>query len=116
MITWLEPSPLHGKTKDKEKARKDLIELDIRHYLHPIEHPNKRLYLPPIYYTMSANEKKHILNVLKDLKVSNEYASNICRGVNLNDRKILNLKSHDGHILMQDILLIALRASMHAPL
>ncbi|GJT83967.1 zinc finger, CCHC-type containing protein, partial [Tanacetum coccineum] len=33
-------------------------------------------------------------------------------GVSLKDSKIMNLKSHDGHILMQDILMIALRASM----
>ena len=30
----------------------------------------------------------------------------------MKDRKITNLKSHDGHILMQDILPIALRVSM----
>jgi len=52
--------------------------------------------------------------VLKDLKVPDGYSSNISRGVNLKDKKLTNLKSHDGHILMQDILPIACRASMHS--
>lgn len=32
----------------------------------------------------------------------------------MKDRKLFNLKSHDGHILMQDISSIALRASLHS--
>ncbi|GJS84098.1 putative transposase-associated domain-containing protein [Tanacetum coccineum] len=57
------------------------------------------------------NSRKDLM-ILKNLKVSDGYASNISRVVSLKDRKIMNLKSHDGHILMQDILPIALRACM----
>ena len=32
--------------------------------------------------------------------------------MHLKDRKLSNLKSHDGHILMQDIFLVALRSSV----
>ena len=39
------------------------------------------------------------------------YAYNISRWVNLKDRKISGLKSHDCHILLEDLLLLALRAS-----
>ena len=60
---------------------------------------------------MSSDDKERFLEVLKYLKVPDAYASNISRCVNLKDRKISNLKSHDNHILMQDILPLALRAS-----
>ncbi|GJZ37825.1 zinc finger, CCHC-type containing protein [Tanacetum coccineum] len=103
---------LDGKTKDNEKSRKDLMEMGIRHELHLKNHPNKKAYLPPACYTMTSVEKSNFLQILKNLKVPDGYASNISRGVSLKDRKIMNLKSHDGHILMQDILMIALRASM----
>ncbi|KAK9050231.1 hypothetical protein SSX86_030799 [Deinandra increscens subsp. villosa] len=103
---------IDGKSKDNENSRKDLMKKGIRHELHLIEQPNKKLYLPPACYTMSNVEKRNFLQVLKDLKVPDGYASNISRGVSLKDRRILNLKSHDAHILMQDILPIALRVSM----
>jgi hypothetical protein len=43
--------------------------------------------------------------------VPDNYASNIFRCVRLNDRTMLGLKSHDCHVLMQQLLLIALRGS-----
>ncbi|GJV58912.1 transposon, En/Spm-like protein [Tanacetum coccineum] len=101
-----------GKSKDNENSCKDLKEIGIRHDLYVINLPNKNPYLPPTCYSMSNVENTSFLQVLKNLKVPDGYASNISRGVSLKDHKILNLKSHDGHILMQDILPIALRASM----
>ena len=105
---------LDGKTKDNENARKDLMEMGIRHDLHLINRPNKKSYVPLACYTMSNVEKSNFLQVLKDLKVPDGYASNISRCVSLKDRKLSNLKSHDSHILMQDILPIVLKASMHS--
>ena len=43
------------------------------------------------------------------MKVPDGYASNISRRVNLNQRTISGLKSHDNHILMQELLPISLR-------
>ncbi|GKA14231.1 RNA-directed DNA polymerase, eukaryota, reverse transcriptase zinc-binding domain protein [Tanacetum coccineum] len=101
---------LDGKTK--ENTRKDLKEMGIRHDFHLINRPNGKPYLPPACYTMSPIEKSNFLQLLKDLKVPDGYSSNILRGVSVKDHKISNLKSHDGHILMQDVLPIALRASV----
>ena len=75
-------------------------------------HPNDRTYIPHARYTMSSREKDLLLIVLKNIKVPDGYASNISRCVNLKERRLSNLKSHDGHLLMQDILLLALRSSM----
>ncbi|XP_038972859.1 uncharacterized protein LOC120104948 [Phoenix dactylifera] len=60
---------------------------------------------------MSTQEKDLFLTVLKNLKVPDGYSSNISRCVNLKERKLSNLKSHDCHILMQDIFPLALRSS-----
>ena len=61
---------------------------------------------------MTALEKDGFLQVLRDIKVPDGYASNISRRVNLKERKISGLKSHDNHILMQQLLPIALRGSL----
>ena len=47
---------INGKTKDGLNVRLDLIEMNIRGELSPIE-MGKRTYLPPACYTMSKNEK-----------------------------------------------------------
>lgn len=67
--------------------------------------------MPPAPYYMSSEEKVLFLRVLASLKASYGYGSNLSRCVNLKKRKLMNLKTHDNHILMQDVLLVALRAS-----
>uniref|UniRef100_A0A803MZE6 DUF4216 domain-containing protein n=1 Tax=Chenopodium quinoa TaxID=63459 RepID=A0A803MZE6_CHEQI len=100
---------LDGKSKDNLKARWDLKKWGIREELHPLEKISrsgiKRYELPPAPYTMSKDEKRRFCKTLNDIKVPN--ASNIC--VNLQQAKLLGLKSHDCHILMQQILPVALR-------
>jgi hypothetical protein len=46
------------------------------------------------------------------VRVPDGYASNISRCVRLKERTISGLKSHDSHILMQQLLPIALRRSL----
>nr|GEV59978.1 hypothetical protein [Tanacetum cinerariifolium] len=101
-----------GKTKDNENSRKGLMQMGIRHDLNLINRPNKKPYMPPTRYTMSSVENSNFLQVLKSLKVPDGYSSNISRGMSMKDRKLINLKSHDGHLLMQDIFPIDLRVSM----
>ncbi|XP_021749410.1 uncharacterized protein LOC110715147 [Chenopodium quinoa] len=60
---------------------------------------------------MSVEEKERFLKVLRKLKVPDGYGSNLSRCVNMKQRRLINLKSHDNHVLMQDILPAALRAS-----
>ncbi|XP_039126193.1 uncharacterized protein LOC120262183 [Dioscorea cayenensis subsp. rotundata] len=63
--------------------------------------------LDGLQFTFGKFKKK---KVVKDIKVPDGYASNISRCVNLQERKIGGLKSHDCHVLVQDILPLALRA------
>nr|XP_021842400.1 uncharacterized protein LOC110782543 [Spinacia oleracea] len=58
---------------------------------------------------MSRNEKQVFCKTLHEIKVPNGYAGNISRCVNLQQAKLIGLKSHDCHILMQQLLPVALR-------
>jgi len=53
---------------------------------------------------MSTNEKRSFCNCLRMLKVPQGYSSNIKSLVSVNDLKLVGLKSHDCHVLMQHLL------------
>ena len=60
---------------------------------------------------MSVEDKVTFLRVLTELRFPDGYGSNISRCVSMKNKRLINLKSHDNHILMQDILPIALKTS-----
>ena len=47
------------------------------------------------------------------MKVPGGYASNISRCIQVNERKIFGLKFHDYHVLMQQLLPLAIREVLH---
>nr|XP_016473713.1 PREDICTED: uncharacterized protein LOC107795561 [Nicotiana tabacum] len=100
-----------GKTKDTIKARLDLQAKNIRKELHPIKNGEK-YELPTTYYTLSPYEKNIFLRFLKNLKVPDGYSSNISQCVNTEDCKISGIKSHDCHVLLQHLLLLAIRGML----
>ncbi|XXG52384.1 hypothetical protein AAC387_Pa03g0738 [Persea americana] len=59
--------------------------------------------MPPTQYTMSKDEKDVFLSVMKGVEVLNEYCSNIAKRVNMKERTLQGLKSHDNHILIQQL-------------
>ncbi|XP_071708538.1 uncharacterized protein [Rutidosis leptorrhynchoides] len=71
----------NGKTKDHLNGRRDLEEIGIRYELHPEPLPN----------------------------VPDGYAANISRFIQVKHPNISGLKSHDNHILMQQLLPVAIR-------
>ncbi|XP_074297997.1 uncharacterized protein LOC141628797 [Silene latifolia] len=99
------------KSRDDVNARKGLKKLGIKEHLWLQDRPNREPYMPPASYTMSNEEKERFLKVLQKIRAPDGYGSNISRCVNMKQRKLINLKSHDNHVLMQDILPVALRAS-----
>ncbi|KAG6395273.1 hypothetical protein SASPL_145915 [Salvia splendens] len=103
---------LDGKSKDNYKSRQDLEQMGIRPELHPITNERGKVYLPAAAYTMSKKERTIFCQVLKNLKVPDGYASNISMCVQLKPPKLLGLKSHDYHIMMQQLLPIALRKTL----
>lgn len=97
-----------GNSKDGIKARKDLEALGIRKDLHPKPH-GKRILLPAAPWSLSKSEKKTFCKRLFDFKGPDGYCSNIASCVSLDDCKIMGLKSHDYHVLMQQLLPVAVR-------
>ncbi|KAL0556667.1 hypothetical protein IC582_005181 [Cucumis melo] len=96
-----------GKTKDGVKSRLDLVELNIRSELAP-QVGEKKIFLPPACYTLSRVEKLSFCKTLSELKVPEGYSSNIQSLVSLTDLKLYGLKSHDHHVLMQQLLPVAI--------
>jgi hypothetical protein len=98
-----------GKTMDGVNSRLDLVDMGLRSELAP-QAKEKGTYLPPACYTLSRAEKRMMCETLHGLKVPDGYSSNLRNCVSLEDLKLYGLKSHDCHILMQQILPISIRA------
>jgi hypothetical protein len=64
---------------------------------------------PRAPFCISKDDRTKILKWLQELKFPDGYAANIRRGVNLLQKKILGLKSHDYHIFMERLLPVAFR-------
>ena len=95
------------KKKDNLNSCLDLKAMGIREELHPIPY-GEYLKLPSACYTLSVNEQRDFCGFLKEVKFPDGYSSNIARCVNLKDRKISGLKSHDCHILLETLLPLAI--------
>jgi len=100
---------IKGKTKDGINARKDMVEMEIRPRLAPVERDDKRTYLPPACYTLSRKEKTSFCQCLHSVKVPSGYSSNIKRFVSIKDLKLIGMKSHDCHVLMTHMIPVAIR-------
>ncbi|XP_020239246.1 uncharacterized protein LOC109818226 [Cajanus cajan] len=99
---------IKGKTKNEFNARQDLLEIGIRSQLHP-RLEGKHTYLPLACHTLSRKEKTSFCQCLRGVKVPQGYSSNVKSLVSWNDLKLVGLKSHDCHVLMQQLLLVAIR-------
>jgi len=95
------------KTKDEISAHKDLVEMGVRFELQPQPH-GKRTYLSPTCHTLSKSEKISFCGYLRGVKVPQGYSSNIKSLISMEDLKLIGLKSHDCHVLMQDLLPMAI--------
>ena len=94
----------HGKIKDHLNAQKNLQAMNIRCDLWPNENGK---YLPVVFSLTNA-QKDIFLSRLKNVLVPDGYLSNIFRCVDLKHRKLSGLKSHGSHILMEQLLPLAI--------
>ena len=60
---------------------------------------------------MSAQQKEILFSITQDIKTPDGYASNIFRWFDMKYFKLTGLKSHDNHVLLQDIFPLALRSN-----
>ncbi|KAA0043052.1 transposase [Cucumis melo var. makuwa] len=98
-----------GKTKDGLNARRDLADLKIRPELTPINGVKKN-FIPPACYTLTKKEKRFLLKSLSKIKFPWDYSSNVTNLVSIEDSKLNGLKSHDCHVLLQQLLPVAIRS------
>ena len=94
------------------KSCLNLVDWGTRKSLHPKKVRDK-YEIPKAAFAFNVNERKDVCRFLADLKVPDEYSSNIGRCVNVSERKLTrSLKSHDFHIFMQDLLARAFRGKL----
>ncbi|KAL0451729.1 UNVERIFIED_CONTAM: hypothetical protein Slati_1151000 [Sesamum latifolium] len=98
---------IKGKTKDNLNARKDLQIICNRSEL---EVDERRPYvMPKAVYTLTRDQKKRIFEWITRLKFPDGYASNLSRCVDTANLRLHDMKSHDCHVFMQKLILIAFR-------
>nr|CAH66075.1 H0215E01.3 [Oryza sativa] len=99
---------VYGKSKDTLEARNDLKHMEQRGdlYLEPKEKGSQ--YLSPAS-TLSKAEKESMFESLESIQVPSGYSTNIKRIISMKEKKFTNLKSHDCHVLMTQLLPVVIR-------
>ncbi|CAL9018710.1 unnamed protein product [Prunus brigantina] len=90
-----------GKNKDGIAARLDLLNMGVKIDLQP-EYGERRTRLPPGPWNLSRAEKREVCNSFYGMKVPE-------------NSRLLGLKSHDCHTLMQQLLPVAIRSVLEKP-
>ncbi|KAK1685089.1 hypothetical protein QYE76_045937 [Lolium multiflorum] len=94
---------VYGKTKDTPEARQD------QQSIHEGNNLNPEKYQGPASYALTKEEKEIFFEVLSSIKVPSGFSSNIKGIINMSEKKFQNLKSHDCHVIMTQLLPVALR-------
>nr|CAD40286.2 OSJNBb0062H02.9 [Oryza sativa Japonica Group]CAH66338.1 OSIGBa0097I24.6 [Oryza sativa] len=100
---------VYGKSKHTLEARNDLKHIEQRGDLHPEPKEKGSHYLSPASYTLSKAEKESMFQCLESIKVPSGYSTNIKRIISMKEKKFTNLKSHDCHVLMIQLLPVIIR-------
>lgn len=95
-----------GKIKDGLKSRMDLGPLKIIDKLAFNFSYKNHIKLPPTSYTLIREEKKMFCECLRSITIHDGYFSNMKNLVSLKECKLQGLKSHDCHVLVQQLLVL----------
>ncbi|XP_059315491.1 uncharacterized protein LOC132066130 [Lycium ferocissimum] len=96
-----------GKTKDNPKARLDLKEYCRRPELNLQELANNKVFKPKASFSFTLEEKRQICQWIKNLRMPEGYASNFDKRADMNEGKLIGMKSHDCHVFMETLIPIA---------
>jgi hypothetical protein len=96
-------------TKDTVKVRRDMQRKNIRKHLWLAQKPRRggKMLKPVAPYVLSDEEFRIFANTIESLKTPTGHSSNL--GKNIRSKKFGRLKSHDYHVLIQQLLPLALR-------
>ena len=96
-----------GKTKDNPKARMDIKEYCRRKELWLQELQNGKIVKPKASFSFTLDEKREIIEWVKTLRMPEGYASNLGKWADMNEGKLIGMKSHDCHVFMETLIPIA---------
>ena len=95
------------KSKDTDNAKKDLADIKIRPELYLFTQGDKLMKLAS-NFTLTPEEYRQLCNFIKSIKFPNGFSSNLTKNITNNDNKIVGLKLHDCHLIMQQLLLLGI--------
>lgn len=97
--------------KDGPNVRLDMERRGIRPHLwvRRVPGPVPRVFIPDAPYVLSKAQRELFLDVLRSLKLPSYYSGNLRSKITKG--KLSGLKSHDFHVLLQDILPICMRST-----
>ena len=98
-VTMLGFLGMYGKTKDTPEAWEDQQRM----------HGKYGIRQGHASYALTKEEKETFFECLLSIKVPSGFSSNINGIVNMAEKKFQNLKSHDCHVIMTQLLPVALR-------
>jgi hypothetical protein len=102
---------IKAKMKDGLKSRADLVNLGIKHDIHPQPSmQNGKVDLPGVGYNMTKDERRVVCQWLRSVKLSAGFSSNIKTLVSIKALTMTNYNSHDCHIMLTVFLPIVIRA------
>ncbi|KAK6803275.1 hypothetical protein RDI58_001059 [Solanum bulbocastanum] len=93
-----------GKTKDNPKARMDIKEYCRRKELWLQELQNGKIVKPKASFSFTLDEKREIIQWVKNLRMPKGYASNLGKQADMNEGKLIGMKSHDCHVFMETLI------------
>ena len=95
--------------KDSPKVRLDLQNRGIRRHLwlRMVREQRNRAFMPNAEYVLSKESREKFLANLKGIKLPSDYCSSLHSKVSKG--KLTGLKSHDYHVLIQDLLPVCMR-------
>jgi hypothetical protein len=100
--------------KDIVKVRRDMEVCGIREHLWLKQDPQRpgKIFKHVAPYVLRPEELQTFMNRLASLKVPTDYCGSL--GKHIMDKKLGLMKSHDWHVLMQQLMPLALRGLMDA--
>jgi hypothetical protein len=100
---------IKGKTKDGLRSWMDLVNQGIRSDLHPGPAQNGKVEIPGAAYNLTKDERTTICKLIRGIKLSTDFSSNIKSLVSMKDLTMTGYNSHDCHVMLTVFLPIVIR-------
>jgi len=89
---------------DSPGSRQDMEDLKMRQeiWLQPPRRGTNEYYMPHAPYILKPDERKEFVHILSNIRTPTNYVGSIHK--RLKDGKLQYMKTHDYHVLMQQVL------------